>query len=239
MGEQRSQRRSIALGKALRQAGPLHAKERERAAGSWVVQVARYEMGVQVGEGVAQHLVVHLQRPVVALEGLRNPENFQPILGRLGRLKLGRLRHVPSPPDHEGVPPLHVGPLEVGVTVSGRLDADAEPVVIGPALRTHRAASARQHGVPGCWPCRGHALSPLAGGATESGGTPGPPDQEYAQYGRWPGSDAARTWGYRHRVIAPDGEIPSTTGTHVNLAANELRPDERAVACLTVRMRSR
>jgi hypothetical protein len=28
---------------------------------------------------------------------------------------------------------------------------------------------------------------------------------------------------------------PSTRGTHLNLAANELRADERAVACLTLR----
>jgi hypothetical protein len=117
-------------------------------------------MGVQVGEGVAENFIIHLQRPVVALEGLGNPQNLQPVPRRLGRLKLGWLRHMPSSPDHECVPSLHVGSLEVGVTVSSRLDTDAEPVVIGPALRAHRTASARNHRVPVCWPCRGHDLSP-------------------------------------------------------------------------------
>ena len=93
-------------------------------------------MGVEVGEGVAQHLVVHLERPVVALESFGHTEKLQPVPRRLGRLKLGWLRHVPSSPDHEGVPPLHVGPLEVGVTVLGRLDADAEPVVRAGPWRT-------------------------------------------------------------------------------------------------------
>ena len=52
MGEHRSQRRSIALDKVFRQVGPLYAKERERAAGSWIVQVAGHEMGVQVGRAL-------------------------------------------------------------------------------------------------------------------------------------------------------------------------------------------
>jgi hypothetical protein len=174
VSQHRSEGSGIALDKILRQVGPLGPKVGKRAAGSWVVQIARHEMGVQVGEGVAQHLIIHLQRVVVPLKGLGDTENLQPVPRRLGGLKLGWLRHVPSSPDHEGVPPLHIGLLEVGVAVLGRLDTDAKPVVIGPALRAHRAASARHHRGPVCWPCRSHARSPLAGRSARLGRRPGP-----------------------------------------------------------------
>jgi hypothetical protein len=53
------------------------------------------------------------------------------------RLEVGWFDDVAAAPDHDRVPTLHVGPLEVGVTVGRRLDAHAEAVVVGAAVRAH------------------------------------------------------------------------------------------------------
>ncbi len=104
--KQGPQRLGVALKSLLGEAWALVLdQERERSARRRIpVGVSRHEMSVQVGNHVAQRLVVHLQRPVVALERLGDAQHLKPVGRRLVRIKLGRFDHMPTTPHDDRVP---------------------------------------------------------------------------------------------------------------------------------------
>src|SRR4029453_1436471 len=96
---------------------------------------------------------------VVSLNSPSDSEDLAPIPCCLIRLEVGWFDDMPAAPDHDRVAALHVGPLQVGVTVGRRLDAHAEAVVVGPAVRAHGAAPPVNERLPVLRPPRAHPVA--------------------------------------------------------------------------------
>jgi imidazoleglycerol-phosphate dehydratase len=136
MAEQTAQIGNIAVEDVAGNKGSLGFREWEWTPGSGIVQVAWGEMGMKVRDGVSEHLEVHLCRPVLLLDRSRDPEDFAPVAGRLTFREFGGFGCLPTPPDDDGVPALHVGPLQIGVTELSGKDAYAETISFR-ATRVH------------------------------------------------------------------------------------------------------
>src|SRR6266498_4788751 len=99
-------------------------------------------MCVQVGEAVAERLVVHLQRPVVPLKRSGHLQHFQPVPAGFLGLQVCWLCNMPPSPDDHGVAALNRCTLEVGVAVLAGRDANAVLILIWTTSGAHGAGFA-------------------------------------------------------------------------------------------------
>lgn len=97
---------------------------------------------MQVRHGVAEGLVVHLDRLVMALEGRGHLEDFQPVPAGFVSVQLGWLGDVSAAPHDDGVAGLPAGALQIRVTVAAGMDADAELILVWALLGAHRTVLA-------------------------------------------------------------------------------------------------
>jgi hypothetical protein len=172
---------------------------------------------MQVRHGVAQGLVVHLDRPVVALEGRGRLKDLQPEAAGFLRGQLGWLSDVSAAPDDDGVAKLPAGALQIGVAVAAGMDADAVLVLVWAALAHIGQPLPRrrsdQPAARSCSCCTPHAAvpdgqEPTASSLSIGGLTPCmpcsfgllPTPGQRAASPRPPRSDLARGWpGRRER----------------------------------------
>jgi hypothetical protein len=117
------------------------SREREWLARTWIIGEPRDQVRVQMRQGIAQCLVVHLERLIHGDDRAGDGEHLGPVARGLGVGKLGWLAHVTPPPDDDRVAALHVAALEVGIRVPALVNAHAEGVRLGPPLLAHRAAN--------------------------------------------------------------------------------------------------
>src|SRR5262249_10472103 len=117
------------------------SREREWLARTWIIGEPRDQVRVQMRQGIAQRLVVHLERLIHGDDRAGDGEHLGPVARGLAVGKLGWLAHVTPPPDDDRVAALHVAALEVGIRVPALANAHAEGVRLGPPLLAHRAAN--------------------------------------------------------------------------------------------------
>src|SRR4029453_10834034 len=114
-----------------------------------------------------------------------HPQHLAPVADGLLVAQLGRLGDVAAAPDHDRVPGLPGGPLQVGVAEAPGEHADAPLVLARPPLRAHRAALALETLGPVRRPGRGHPPTPRPGRRPAGPGAARSARAKVAEPDRW------------------------------------------------------
>ncbi len=83
---------------------------------------------MEMRKSVPQRLIVHLQRTIVPSQSTGDNHDSPPVLPRFRVRQLIRLVHMPPPPDHHGVPPLNISPLQGRINI--RTPINSDPILI-------------------------------------------------------------------------------------------------------------